>query len=54
MYKYDPSIILINKKVDNQKKISFELEALSDVVKEIKDINPNKSSTKRQHSSKKF
>ena len=46
MYKYDPSIILINKKEDNQKKISFEPVALSDVVKEIKDIDPNKSSTK--------
>ena len=46
MYKYDPSIILINKKEDNQKKISFEPVALSDVVKEIKDIDPSKSSTK--------
>ena len=45
MYKYHPSIIFINKKVNNQNKskFSFELFALSDVVKEIKDINPNKS-----------
>ena len=35
-----------NKKVDNQNKFSFELVALSDVVKEIKDINPNKSAAK--------
>ena len=46
MYKYHPSIILINKKVDNQNKFSFEPVALSNVVKEIKNINPNKSSTK--------
>ena len=46
MYKYHPNINLINKKVDNQSKFSFEPVALSDVVKEIKDINPNKSSTK--------
>ena len=46
MYKYHPSIILINNKVDNQNKFSFEPVALSDIVKEIKDINPNKSSTK--------
>ena len=39
MYKYYPSIILINKKVDNQNKFSFEPFALSDAVKEIKDIN---------------
>ena len=46
MYKYHPSIILINNKVDNQNTFSFEPVALSDIVKEIKDINPNKSSTK--------
>ena len=45
MYKYHPSIILINKKVYNQNKFSFEPVALSN-VKEIKDIYPNKSSTK--------
>ena len=33
MYKYHPSIIAINKNVDNQNKFSFELVALSDVVK---------------------
>ena len=42
-YKYNPSIILINKKVNNQKKFSFEPVALGDAVKEIKEINPNKS-----------
>ena len=36
MYKYHPSIILINNKVDNQNKFSFEPVALSDIVKEIK------------------
>ena len=46
MYKHYPTIILINKKVDNQNNISFELVALSDVVEEIKDINPNKSLAK--------
>ena len=40
------SIILINNKVDNQNKFSFEPVGLSDIVKEIKDINLNKSSTK--------
>ena len=33
MYKYHPSIILINKKVDNQNKFSFEPVALSDGCK---------------------
>ena len=42
-YKYNPSIILINKKVNNQKKFSIEPVALGDAVKEIKEINPNKS-----------
>ena len=28
MYKYCPSIILINKKVDNQNKFSFEPDAV--------------------------
>ena len=46
MYKYHPSIILINKKVDNQNKFSFEQVTLRDIVKEIKDINPKKSSIK--------
>ena len=46
MYKYHPSIILINNKVDNQNKFSFEPVALSDIVKDIKDINPIKSLTK--------
>ena len=46
MHKYHPSIIFINKKVDNQNKFSLKPVALSDVAKEIKDINPNKSSTK--------
>ena len=45
MYKYHPSIIL-NNKLDNQNKFSFKPVALSDIVKEIKDTNPNKSSTK--------
>ena len=44
MYKYR-AIILINNKVDNQSKFSFEPVPLSDIVKEIKDINPNKPST---------
>ena len=46
MYKYHPSIIFINNKDDNQNKISFELVALSDIVKEVKHINPNKSSAR--------
>ena len=46
MCKYHPSIILIKSKVDNQNKFSFKPVALSDIVKEIKNINPNKSSTK--------
>ena len=46
MYKYHPSIILINQKTGNQNKFSFEPVALSDVVKQIKDINPNTSSSK--------
>ena len=37
MYNYQPSIILINKKVDNQNKFCFKY-----IVKGIKDINPNK------------
>ena len=52
MYKYHPSNIFINKKVDNQNKFSFEPVEVSDVVKEIKETNPNKSSTQRQYSSK--
>ena len=32
--------------MDSQNKFSFEPVALSDIVKEIKDINLNKSSTK--------
>ena len=43
IYKYQPSIILINDKADNQNNFSFESVALSDVVKEIKRIDPNKS-----------
>ena len=39
MYKYYPSIILIDKKVDNQNKFLFESFALSDVIKEIRNIN---------------
>ena len=56
MYKYQPSITLINQKIENQNKLSFEPVALSDVVKEINNINPNKSSgkesipTERQYS----
>ena len=46
MYKYHPSIILINNKADNQSKFSFEPVTLSDIVKEIKDGNSNISSTK--------
>ena len=46
MYKYHPSIILIKQKIGNQNKFSFEPVALTDVVKEINDINPNKSSSK--------
>ena len=45
MYKHHPSIIL-NNRLDNQNKFSFKPVALSDIVKEIKDTNPNKSSTK--------
>ena len=33
MYKYHLSIILINNKVDNQNRFSFEPVALSDIVK---------------------
>ena len=43
MYKYHPSIILSIKKVEDQNKFLFELVALTDVAKEIKGINPNKS-----------
>ena len=43
--KYHPSITLINNKVDNQNKFSRKSVALNDNVKEIKNINPNKSST---------
>ena len=46
IYSYHPSIILINERVDNQNKFPFEPVDLSDVVTEIKDINPTKSSTK--------
>ena len=46
MYKYHRSIILMNNKVDNQNRFSFELVALSVIVKQIKDIKPTKSSTK--------
>ena len=46
MYKYHRSIILMNNKVDNQNRFSFELVALSVIVKQIKDIKPKKSSTK--------
>ena len=46
MYKYHPSIILINNNVDNENKISLKPVALSDIVKETKDVNPNISSTK--------
>ena len=46
MYKYEPSITLINQKIGNQNKFSFEPIALSEVVKEINNINPNKSSSK--------
>ena len=37
-----PSLI---EKVDNQKKFSFEQVSFCDIVKEIKGINPTKSST---------
>ena len=40
MCKYHPSIILINQKIRNQNKFSFEPVALSDVVKQI---NENKN-----------
>ena len=46
MYKYHLSIILINHKIGNPYRFSFEPVALSDVVKEINDINRNKSSSK--------
>ena len=46
IYKYHPSIILINQKIGNQNKFSSEPVALSDIVKEINDINLNKSSSK--------
>ena len=46
MYKHHPSIILINEKIGNHNKFSFEPVALSNVVKEINEINPNKSSIK--------
>ena len=46
-YQYHPSIVIINKKVDNQNKFSFESVFLSDLVKEIKDVNFNKSSTEK-------
>ena len=46
MYKYHPSIVLINQKIGHQNKFSFEPVALSDVAKEINDINPNKLSSK--------
>ena len=52
MYKYHPSNIFINKKVDNQNKFSFDSVEVSDVVKEIKETSPNKPSTQRQYSSK--
>ena len=45
MYKYHLSNIFINK-------FSFEPVEVSDVVKEIKETNPNKPSTQRQYSSK--
>ena len=41
MYKYHQSIILINQEIGNWNKFSFEPVALSDVIKEINDINPN-------------
>ena len=40
------SIIFINNTEDKQNKFPFELIALSDIVKEIKDVNSNKLSTK--------
>ena len=46
MCKYHTRIIVINNKEDNQNKFSFEPVTFSDIVKEIKDINPTKSSTK--------
>ena len=52
MYKYHPSNIFINKKVDNQNKFSFDSVEVSDVVKEIKETSPNKPSTQRQYSPK--
>ena len=52
MYKYHLSIILINQKIGNQNKFLFEPVALSDVVNKIKDINPNKSSSKDSTSTK--
>ena len=44
MYRYHPRIILIKEKVDNQNKFSFEQVSLCDIVQEIKNINPKKSS----------
>ena len=44
MYKYHPRIILVKEKVDNQNKFSFEQVSLCDIVQEIKNINPKKSS----------
>ena len=40
------AIIFINTKVGNQNKFSFQSVALRDIAKEIKGINPNKSTTK--------
>ena len=37
-YQYHPSIVVINKKVDNQNKFSFESVFLSDLVKELKTL----------------
>ena len=36
----------MNNKIDNQNRFSFEPITLNGIVKQIKDINPNKSSTK--------
>lgn len=46
MYKYHWIIILIKKNVDNQNKVSFEQVSLCDIVKEIKNCDPKKSSIK--------
>ena len=43
IYKYHPIIILINQKIGNQNQFTFEPVALSDVVKEINDINKSSS-----------